>query len=164
MIKCGVGFILNATPRHKGLGLWLRLCSTKKAANLFFLFGSYPSLQSSLTQSSSFNLHLRMVSLFSRFNPIPSFPDYTGPYDVGTIDVEIPTSELESPSPAPDPSISTIQFRIFYPCIKSSNSNPIRWLPNPQREYMSGYMRFLGANSTFAEIFSYENLRQLFPV
>src|SRR6266480_5881051 len=104
------------------------------------------------------SLRVNMVSIFSRLNPIPSFPDYTGPYDVGTSDVEIPTSELESPSPAPDPSISTVQFRIFYPCIKPAKSNPVRWLPNQQREYMGGYLRFLGINPALAESISYEAL------
>ncbi|KAL8939433.1 MAG: hypothetical protein Q9216_003352 [Gyalolechia sp. 2 TL-2023] len=56
-----------------------------------------------------------MVSFLSSLNPTPAFPSYTGPYQMGTTDVEIPAAELPSPSPTPDSSISTISFRIFYP-------------------------------------------------
>ena len=91
--------------------------------------------------------HFIMPSLFSRFNPVPSFPAYPGPHTVGTLDVEIPTAELPSPSPAPDPSISTVSFRVFYPCQPSAPSTkPVYWLPEPQREYFEGYVKFLGAS------------------
>ena len=51
-----------------------------------------------------------MTSFLSYLNPIPSFPAYTGPYNVGTVDVELPVSELHSPAPSPDPLISTVSF------------------------------------------------------
>ena len=96
-----------------------------------------------------------VVSYLRRLNPIPGFPDYTGPYKVGTIDVELPVSQLDSPSPAPEGSIDTVQFRIFYPCqVESNTSEPITWLPNPQREHVSAYARFLGAGSRAAEAIS----------
>lgn len=95
-----------------------------------------------------------MASYLARLNPIPGFPEYTGPYKVGTIDVEIPISELESPSPTPDESISTIQYRVFYPCEPDDKGKTINWLPSPQREHVAAYTRFLGAGSTLAEFIS----------
>ncbi|KAF2808405.1 uncharacterized protein BDZ99DRAFT_419483 [Mytilinidion resinicola] len=94
------------------------------------------------------------MSFLSRFNPTPTFPSYTGPYKVGSVDVEIPATDLASPSPAPPSAPSTVAFRIFYPCEAGSNERPIRWIPNPQRGYVSAYARFLGANSALSHIFS----------
>ncbi|RDW78389.1 putative platelet-activating factor acetylhydrolase 2 [Coleophoma crateriformis] len=96
-----------------------------------------------------------MASYLTRLNPVPGFPEYTGPFKVGTIDVEIPISELESPSPTPDEAISTIQYRIFYPCEPESKGKPVNWLPSPQREHVAAYTRFLGASSTLAEVISF---------
>jgi platelet-activating factor acetylhydrolase len=96
-----------------------------------------------------------MPSYFSRLNPVPTFPSYTGPYKVGTVDVEIPVAELESPSPAPDDSISTVQYRVFYPCEPDAKGKTATWLPAPQRGYVSAYTRFLGAGSLLAELISY---------
>lgn len=94
------------------------------------------------------------MSWFSRFNPTPAFPPYTGPYKVGSVDVEIPAADLDSPSPAPDSSLATVAFRIFYPCEPSSLERPVKWIPNPQRGYVGAYARFLGANSAFSDIFA----------
>ncbi|KAL9587791.1 MAG: hypothetical protein Q9203_003387 [Teloschistes exilis] len=87
-----------------------------------------------------------MVSFLSHLNPTPGFPSYTGPYKVGTADVEIPAAELPSPSPTPDPSLTTVSFRIFYPCEPVKSSKPVYWLPDPQHEYLGAYTRFLGAS------------------
>ncbi|KAF2017913.1 hypothetical protein BU24DRAFT_420962 [Aaosphaeria arxii CBS 175.79] len=97
-----------------------------------------------------------MTSWFSKLNPTPSFPPYTGPYKVGSTHVEIPVAELESPatSPAPKPDLSTVAFRVFYPCQQDSQQRGVRWIPSPQREYVGAYARFLGANNAFAHIFS----------
>lgn len=99
-----------------------------------------------------------MTSYFSRLSPVPGFPEYTGPHKVGTIDVEIPISELDSPSQAPSNAgnIPTIQYRIFYPCDAESKhkGKSVTWIPAPQRDYISAYSRFLGAGSTLAEVIS----------
>ncbi|KAF1851364.1 uncharacterized protein K460DRAFT_269662 [Cucurbitaria berberidis CBS 394.84] len=90
-----------------------------------------------------------------RLNPTPTFPAHTGPYKVGSIDVEIPTSELKSPTvDTPPADLPTVAFRIFYPCTQESNQKAARWIPSPPREYVSAYARFLGANSAFASVFS----------
>ena len=96
-----------------------------------------------------------MASFFSRLSPVPSFPPYTGPYQTGTVDVERSTAGLSSPALAPDASVSTIQFRIFYPCqARADREKPVRWLPHPQRDYVGAYARFLGARGAYAEILS----------
>ncbi|KAF3049570.1 hypothetical protein E8E11_006667 [Didymella keratinophila] len=95
------------------------------------------------------------MTWLKNMNPTPAFPAYTGPHKVGSIDVEIPTSELESPSDeAPPADIPTVAFRVFYPCRQDSEQKAVRWIPSPQREYIAAYARFLGANSAFAGIFS----------
>lgn len=88
-----------------------------------------------------------MASFFSRLSPVPSFPDYTGPYKVGTLDVEIPTSQIASTFSIPDSSVSSVSFRIFYPCEQPSKPpQPVYWLPEPQREFFKAYTKFLGAS------------------
>ena len=97
-----------------------------------------------------------LSSSLSRLSPIPAFPEYTGPYKVGTVDLEIPVSELGSPSPRPDAAadIHTVQFRIFYPATADSDGPPISWLPNPQRLHVSAYAQFLGLGPAAASFLS----------
>lgn len=73
---------------------------------------------------------------------------------MGTIDVELPVADLEAPSAAPEEHISTVQYRIFYPCEPESAGKTVSWLPAPQREHVSAYTRFLGAGSRLAEFIS----------
>jgi hypothetical protein len=97
----------------------------------------------------------KMTSYFSRLSPVPGFPEYTGPHKVGTIDVELPVSDLDPPSPSPDESISTVQYRIFYPCEPDAKGKKtVNWLPAPQRGYVSAYTKFLGAGSMLADFIS----------
>ncbi|KAL2143262.1 hypothetical protein VTI28DRAFT_10634 [Corynascus sepedonium] len=98
-----------------------------------------------------------MASLLSNLNPVPSFPPYSGPYKVGTIDVEIPVSQLESPSPAPDGSadIHTVLFRIFYPAMAELRAKQVSWLPAPQRLNIAAYAQFMGAGNTLASLLSF---------
>jgi hypothetical protein len=96
-----------------------------------------------------------MTSYLSRLSLVPGFPEYTGPHKVGTIDVELPVSDLDCPSPSPDESISTVQYRIFYPCQPDAKGKKnVNWLPAPQRGYISAYTKFLGAGSMLAELIS----------
>ncbi|KAK4127756.1 PAF acetylhydrolase [Parathielavia appendiculata] len=98
-----------------------------------------------------------MAAFVSSLSPIPSFPDYTGPFKVGTVDVEIPVSELVSPSPAPEGAadIQTVLFRVFYPAVPESQGKRVSWLPAPQRLHIAAYTQFLGAGSTLASILSF---------
>ncbi|KAK8054686.1 platelet-activating factor acetylhydrolase [Apiospora phragmitis] len=97
------------------------------------------------------------ASYLSKLNPVPGFDEYSGPYKVGTIDVEIPITELESPAPAPaNPEhIETVQFRIFYPAQPESTGKRITWLPAPQRDHLTAYMQFLGIGSLVAQAVSF---------
>lgn len=99
----------------------------------------------------------KMASLLSRMSPIPAFPSYTGPYKVGTMDVEIPVTDLEAPSPAPANAVDipTVQFRVFYPAVDESDEKHIPWLPTPQRAHIAAYTKFVGIGSTLAEILSF---------
>lgn len=96
-----------------------------------------------------------VASYLSKLNPVPAFADFSGPYKVGTVDVEIPVDELESPAAAPDgTNIETVQFRIFYPAQPDSKGKKITWLPAPQRHHMAGYVKFLGAGPLLADAVS----------
>ncbi|KAI4140916.1 MAG: hypothetical protein L6R39_005604 [Caloplaca ligustica] len=100
-----------------------------------------------------------MVSFLSQLNPTPGFPPYTGPYKVGSTNVEIPAAELPSPSPTPDSSISTVSFRIFYPSEPTAkHAKPIYWLPDPQQDYLNAYVRFLGASPRLSAFLRSRNL------
>jgi platelet-activating factor acetylhydrolase len=95
------------------------------------------------------------MTFLNRLNPTPTFPAHTGPYKVGSVDVEIPRSDLDSPSAdARHADLPTVAFRVFYPCRQDSNEKAVRWIPSPQREYIGAYAKFLGANSAFAGVFS----------
>lgn len=95
----------------------------------------------------------------SHLNPTPSFPSYTGPYHVGSTDVEIPASELPSPSSIPVSNISTVNFRIFYPSERPAKQpGCVYWLPDPQQEYLGAYVRFLGASHRLSAFIRSRNL------
>lgn len=98
-----------------------------------------------------------MASLLSSLSPINAFPDYHGPYAVGTVDVEIPVSDLPLPADTPEGAAPTVAFRIFYPCAKPSkdDSRPVRWIPQPQRLTTAALMRFLGMKERTANGLSY---------
>lgn len=98
-----------------------------------------------------------MSAYLKSLDPTPSFPPYTGPYKVGSIDVEIPTSALSSPSPAPAGAdkIQTVLCRLWYPCVEDAAEARVTWLPRPQREHVAAYSRFLGAGSRMASVISW---------
>lgn len=91
---------------------------------------------------------------FGRFSLIPSFAPYSGPYTVGTQEIEVPVNELsQDTGSSPEPSISTINFRVFYPCQEERRKHaPAYWLPSPQTEYFKGYAEFLNAKPWLATL------------
>ena len=125
---------------------------------------SRSTLSSASASSSVIQHSLRphrpvIMSFLSSLSPIPSFSAYTGPYAVGTEDLEVPTSQL-SPStsqPPPDSNLSTISFRIFYPCAKEQPkpTKPVYWLPEPQDDYFRAYARFMQASPWLACVLRY---------
>lgn len=99
-----------------------------------------------------------MASLFQRFNPINAFPEYHGPYSVGSVDVEIPAADLPQPCEAPEDAPPTIAFRIFYPCVAPSSGQtdrPVRWIPQPQRQNVAALIKFLGVSDKKSSALSY---------
>ena len=89
-------------------------------------------------------------------SPVPSFPKYRGPFQVGSAEYEIPIADLPSPLSAPDVDISTLKFRCFYPTIASAKPHQtIWWVPEPQREWLDAFATFLGASPRLASLFSY---------
>lgn len=123
-------------------------------------FGPFPRV---LCESLALVCALPRTMSFFHFSPIPSFTTPTGPYSVGTHEVEIPASELSSP--APGPSISTVSYRIFYPCSPATKGKVkyAYWLPDPQHEYFTAYARFLRASSWLASLLRYICHASLFP-
>lgn len=105
--------------------------------------------------------------MFSYLNPLPSLPQYAGPYNVSVTDYEIPISEISSSgTTAPDPQISTIKFRIYYPTSSiEATKNPVYWLPNPQKEWNEAFASFLGVpskwNSIASKLWSVTNYAKL---
>lgn len=91
--------------------------------------------------------------MLSYFNPLPHLPQYPGPQRVGTAEFEIPISEIPSSSISPDPRISTIKFRLFYPTTKDAQATqPVYWLPEPQKQWNDAYASFMGADSGWASV------------
>lgn len=99
-----------------------------------------------------------MAALLSRVNPINVFPEYHGPYAVGTVDVEVPAASLPQPCDVPEGAPPTVAFRIFYPCVAPSTSEadrPVRWIARPQRLNVAALIRFLGISERKASALSY---------
>ena len=79
----------------------------------------------------------------------PTLPKYPGPYDVGTVDVEIslPAGKTKD-FPMTETSVETVLVRFFYPADLTKvprnkrHASPL-WLPQPSLEYAKGYANFL---------------------
>src|SRR5277367_1042275 len=75
----------------------------------------------------------------------PVLPKYPGPYQVGSIDLEISLSESKK-FDVIGTSVETILVRLFYPAktnvIEKKSLSP-SWLPQPSMEYAKGYATFL---------------------
>jgi platelet-activating factor acetylhydrolase len=79
-------------------------------------------------------------------SPVSYLPSYAGPYKVGSTEYEIPVSEIDPEVSMPDAPISTIKFRLFYPTNASASSQPITWVPSPQKPWIQAFSTFLGAS------------------
>lgn len=100
------------------------------------------------------------------FGPLitPQFPRLSGPHQVGSIDVEIPVTELDSQACSssadvfaePEDEIKTIQYRIYYPCQPSVDTpyHADYWTPSPQRQYVASLAMFLGIGRWASDILS----------
>ena len=85
-------------------------------------------------------------------NPLPSLPKYSGPYNVGSAEYEIPISEIDSGTTPPDLRITTIKFRLFYPTDAISATETITWIPHPQKQWIEAFSSFLGASSSWSRL------------
>ena len=96
------------------------------------------------------------MTWLDKINPTPAFPSHTGPYKVGSVDVEIPSSQLQKPgqSDSPCTNLATVSFRIFYPARPESEQKGVRWIPSPQKDVIGAYAKFLGAGNAMAGLFA----------
>ncbi|KAI3324716.1 hypothetical protein HD806DRAFT_53558 [Xylariaceae sp. AK1471] len=85
-----------------------------------------------------------------------TLPDYSGPYSVGTMDIEVPVREPRTFSRikrnhAHVLRMNTVLFSIYYPCDVSSYSTKAKkpsratWLPRPRVPTCHGYAKFWSA-------------------
>ena len=75
----------------------------------------------------------------------PVLPKYPGPYQVGSIDVEIRLSEPRK-FDVIETNVETILVRLFYPTKSNALTKKAispTWLPQPSMEYAKGYAEFL---------------------
>jgi platelet-activating factor acetylhydrolase len=74
----------------------------------------------------------------------PSLPKYPGPFQVGSIDVEVPLPESKQ-FETTETSVDSVLVRLFYPADENglAKSTAPSWLPQPTMEYAKGYAAFL---------------------
>ena len=85
----------------------------------------------------------------------PAVPRFPGPYAVGSAEYEIPISEIDTQTSPPDPNITTIKFRLFYPTDAPYQGETIPWVPDsptPQKQWVDAFGRFLGASLGWSSI------------
>ena len=82
----------------------------------------------------------------------PQIPKFPGPHTVGSTEYEIPISEIDTQTNPPDPLITTLKFRLFYPTSTPYNGQTIPWVPAPQRQWTEAFGRFLGASLGWSSI------------
>ena len=96
------------------------------------------------------------VTMLSSLNPIPSFPAYAGPYRVGSSELEVPVAEVPSETPVPDPKITSIKFRVFYPTTSDATSRKsVSWLPEPHKESLAGLLAFAGTSPRLQKLLTF---------
>lgn len=104
-----------------------------------------------------FTLYMTRRLLTSRPLLASSLPPYTGPYDVGAVDIEIPLDRPQKVSDVtfkstgkPAFEVETVLFTLYYPTQKGSTQHPkdkLHWIPRPISATATGYARFLGADN-----------------
>lgn len=86
-------------------------------------------------------------------------PAYTGPYDVGAVDIEVPLNQprrvnditfVRDGKPAFE--VETVLFSLYYPTSKqrsggTRNGEKLYWIPSPISATAKGYARFLGMDN-----------------
>lgn len=98
------------------------------------------------------------LSSLSTMGLLPYFPAYSGPYSVGSIDIEVASADLVPHNQASSRIPETVACRVFYPAEqpeKKSHARPVYWIQDPQKDIVSAYGRFLGVSPRLATAFSY---------
>jgi platelet-activating factor acetylhydrolase len=83
------------------------------------------------------------MAIFPKIFPV--LPKYPGPYQVGSIDVEISLPESKK-FEVTETSVETILVRLFYPAAANGDGKKAAspsWLPQPSMAYAKGYANFL---------------------
>ncbi|KAL1304861.1 hypothetical protein AAFC00_003785 [Neodothiora populina] len=85
-----------------------------------------------------------------------NLPDYTGPYSVGTVDVESPVDarlihDVRFKDGKPAFELETVLFSLYYPAASSIKPPKERhlWVPKPITLTSEGYAKFARINSAF---------------
>ncbi|KAH8194751.1 hypothetical protein TruAng_011076 [Truncatella angustata] len=87
-----------------------------------------------------------------------ALPSYSGPYDVGTVDIEVPAAHPRKFSDVVHREtgdaafeLETVMFSIFYPSEKGVKGKGAKhmWIPESGKLYAEGYARFAGINTWF---------------
>ncbi|KAH7138372.1 platelet-activating factor acetylhydrolase, isoform II-domain-containing protein [Dendryphion nanum] len=99
---------------------------------------------------------------------VPGFgvlPSYSGPYIVGSMDIEVPVQNPRtfshiSRNGKPLLEISTVLFTLYYPATNEAGTSPDpsgqkkwsreTWLPRPRPELAKGYAKFAGISDPLA--------------
>lgn len=115
------------------------------------------------------------VSRHSPFGALLSrtLPKYTGPYEVGIRDIEVPIprrtfgtfTHKERPGTKVGIAVDTVLFSLFYPCERQAKPKPVAWFP----KYVSitclslllhtPFFRFLHPVPPSASLITYCNLK-----
>ncbi|KAK0731148.1 platelet-activating factor acetylhydrolase, isoform II-domain-containing protein [Lasiosphaeris hirsuta] len=82
-----------------------------------------------------------------------SLPAYTGPYDVGFLEIELPARAPRSfashikRNGVPALQLDTVLFSVYYPSSRppDKSARAVTWLPRPRLETSKGYAKFLSA-------------------
>lgn len=87
-----------------------------------------------------------------------NLPPYTGEFDVGTIDLEVPVTParrigdlLNKDTDGAAFQIDTVLFSLFYPAVKGETTTAEKhlWVPKPIALHAEGYARFAHINNWF---------------
>ncbi|KAK6440436.1 hypothetical protein LTR95_003344 [Oleoguttula sp. CCFEE 5521] len=98
-----------------------------------------------------FYCHSRGMPLLSS-----NLPEYTGEYDVGTIDLEVPINPprrigdvIYKKTGRPAFEVDTVLFSLFYPAAKGETSQKEKhlWVPKPIGLHAEGYAKFAHADN-----------------
>lgn len=104
---------------------------------------------------------LYILYCYTTWSPLfaSKLPKYTGPYDVGTIDIEVPVKEPRTvvdgvfkKGGKPAFELDTVLFTLYYPAMEGSRSSRSKhkWLPKPISLIAEGYATAAHFNNFFS--------------